>query len=119
MLEVHVHGLSSDLADSRTPIGWRQMTKYSGFNMLNLGILYEVVLRWVRPANRVFAVASKLIEKRPDPETGKIVKVGTPDSVQVLTVQEDGSRGVYRLSAVVHHDVGMGVALYGSEGTHK
>lgn len=115
--EVHVHGLSSDLADSRTPIGWRQMTKYSGFNMLNLGILYEVVLRWVRPANRVFAVASKLIEKRPDPETGKIVKVGTPDSVQVLTVQEDGSRGVYRLSAVVHHDVGMGIALFGSEGT--
>jgi predicted dehydrogenase len=46
-----------------------------------------------------------------------MVKVGTPDSVQVLTVQEDGSRGVYRLSAVVHHDVGMGVALYGSEGT--
>ena len=45
--EIHVHGLSSDLADPATPIGWRQMTKYSGFNMLSLGILYETVLRWV------------------------------------------------------------------------
>ena len=32
--EVHVTGLSSDLADPSTPLGWRQMTKYSGFNML-------------------------------------------------------------------------------------
>ena len=44
------------------------MTKYSGFNMLTLGILYETVLRWVPPANRVFAYASKLIPTRIDPE---------------------------------------------------
>ena len=93
------------------------MTKYSGFNMLTLGILYETVLRWVAPANRVLAYASKLIPKRLDPETGKPARVGTPDSVQVLTTQEDGSCGVYRLSGVVWHDPGLGVALYGSEGT--
>jgi predicted dehydrogenase len=115
--EVHVKGFSSDLADPRTPLGWRQMTKYSGFNMLTLGILYEVVLRWIRPANRVFAYTSRLIPKRIDPETGRPARVGTPDSVQVLTTQEDGSVGVYRLSGVVHHSVGMSVALYGSEGT--
>ena len=115
--EVHVHGLSDQLADKDTPLGWRQMTRYSGFNMLALGILYETVLRWVAPASRVFAYASKVIPHRIDPEQGKKMKVGTPDSVQVLTTQEDGSCGLYRLSAVVWHDNAMAVALYGSDGT--
>jgi predicted dehydrogenase len=115
--EVHAHALNADLADPATPIGWRQMTKYSGFNMLTLGILYETVLRWVPEANRVMAYASKVIPVRPDPETNRPARVGTPDSVQVLTTQEDGSVGVYRLSGVVYHGPGLGVALYGSEGT--
>jgi predicted dehydrogenase len=115
--ELHVHGLNDQLADKETPLGWRQMTRYSGFNMLTLGILYETVMRWVAPANRVLAYASKMIPHRYDPEQGRKVKVGTPDSVQVLTTQEDGSCGVYRLSGVVWHDNSMAVALYGSEGT--
>ena len=115
--EVHVHGLNDQLADRETPLGWRQMTRYSGFNMLSLGILYETVLRWVAPANRVLAYASKIIPQRFDPEQGKKARVGTPDSVQVLTTQEDGSCGVYRLSSVVWQDNSMAIALYGSEGT--
>jgi predicted dehydrogenase len=115
--EVHVHGLSGELADPATPIGWRQMTKYSGFNMLTLGILYETALRWTPPVNRVFAVAAKQVPKRPDPETGKLVPVGTPDSVQVLTRHQGGASGSYRISGVVWHDARMGVAMYGSEGT--
>ena len=51
------------------------------------------------------------------PKIGKVVRVGTPDSVQVLTTQEDGSCGVYRLSGLVWHDRAMSMALYGSEGT--
>jgi predicted dehydrogenase len=93
------------------------MTRYSGFNMLTLGILYETVLRWVAPANRVLAYASKIIPQRFDPEQGRKARVGTPDSVHILTTQEDGSCGVYRLSGVVWQDNSMGIALYGSEGT--
>jgi len=115
--EVHVRGLSNELANPETPLGWRQMTKYSGFNMLNLGILYETVLRWVAPANRVSAFAWKHIAKRLDPETGKMTKTGTPDSVQVMTTHQDGSAGIYRLSGVVQHDIGISIGLYGSEGT--
>jgi predicted dehydrogenase len=115
--ELHVQSTSSDLADVETPMNWRQMTRYSGFNMLTLGILYETVLRWVAPANRVLAYASKLVPYRLDPELGKVVRVGTPDSLQILTMQEDGSCGLYRFSAVVWHERAMSVALYGSEGT--
>src|SRR3954469_18881398 len=115
--ELHVQSVNSDLADPETPMGWRQMTRYSGFNMMTLGILYETVLRWVLPANRVLAYASKLIPQRIDPEIGKLARVGTPDSVQVLTTQEDGSCGMYRLSSVVWHKKALSVSLYGSEGT--
>lgn len=115
--EVHVRGLNSDLADRHRPLHWRQMTRYSGFNMLNLGILHETAQRWVPPVIRVFAHASKLVPKRRDPETGEKVRVGTADSVQVLTTHEDGSAGVYRLSGVVRHDQGNAIALYGSGGT--
>ncbi len=115
--EVHVTGRSSALADPKSPLSWRQITKYSGFNMLNLGILYESVLRWVPPADRVLAHASKLIPKRLDPETGKAARVGTADHVGVLTGQEDGSVGVYRLSGVVLHGEEMTVELFGSAGS--
>jgi predicted dehydrogenase len=115
--ELHVHSLSDQLADPATPMGWRQLTRYSGFNMLTLGIVYESVLRWVAPARRVMGYASKLVPHRFDPEQGKQMRVGTPDSVQVLTAQEDGSHGVYRISGVVWGDTSMGVALYGDEGT--
>jgi predicted dehydrogenase len=115
--EVHVTGFSRELADRATTLGWRQITKYSGFNMLNLGILYETAERWTPPVTRVFAYASKLVPKRKDPETGLKARVGTPDSVQVLTSYQDGSVGTYRLSAVLWHDVGNRIALYGSDGS--
>ena len=69
------------------------------------------------PANRVLSYASKIIPQRFDPEQGKKRRVGTPDSVHILTTEEDGSCGVYRLSGVVWQDHSMGIALYGSEGT--
>jgi predicted dehydrogenase len=115
--ELHVHGLNDQLADPQLPLGWRQMTRYSGFNMLALGILYETVLRWVAPAKWVLAHAAKIITQRYDPEQEKPARVGTADSVHVITSQEDGSSGVYRLSGVIWHENSMGIALYGSEGT--
>ena len=115
--EIFVWGLSDELADSRTPMGWRQMTKYSGFNTLKLGILHESALRWTPAPKRVIASASKILARRIDPESGEKTRVGTADSLQVITDQVDGSAGLYRLSGVLWHDHGMGIALYGSQGT--
>ena len=86
--------------------------------MLTLGMLYEVVLRWAGAGLPCLGLrAAKLNPNRLDPESGKPIRVGSPDSVQVLTVQEDGSCGTYRISGVVWHNTGAGIALYGSEGT--
>ncbi len=116
--EVHVHGLNDALADPKAPLGWRQVTRYSGFNMLALGILHETALRWTPHPTRVVARAAKIIPARRDPELdNKKVRVGTPDSVQALTDHEGGSIGVYRLSGVVRHNPTMAIELYGSRGT--
>ncbi|GAC1315734.1 MAG: hypothetical protein NVSMB14_15460 [Isosphaeraceae bacterium] len=115
--ELRVRGLSDLLANPKTPLGWRQFTKYSGFNMLNLGILHETALRWTAPPTRVMARASKQIPIRRDSETGRKTRVGTPDGVQALTNQADGSIGVYDISAVVWHDTGSSIALHGTDGT--
>lgn len=115
--EIHVKGFSGELAETQRPLQWRQVAKYSGFNMLNLGILYETLMRWAPAANRVFAHASKLIPRRLDPETNQKVKVGTSDSVQVLTEHEGGALGTFRLSGVLWHDHGNEIALYGRRGT--
>lgn len=115
--ELHVDGLTADLADPETAISWRQQARYSGFNMLALGSLHEAALRWTAPPVRVIALASKLVPTRPSPNSRTPTRVGTPDSVQVLTAQADGSRGVYRLSGVLPHGPGLSIALHGAEGT--
>ena len=43
--------------------------------------------------------------------TVKRTPVGTPDTVQVLTIQDDNSVGNYRLSGVVRHDLGHDHAM--------
>jgi predicted dehydrogenase len=114
--EVHVFNLSDALADQASPLSWRQDAALSGFNMLTLGIVHETLLRWVPPPVRVMAQVHAFIPKRIDPESGVNRAVGTPDSVQVLTVLENGARVVYQVSGVMPFNQGAGIRLYGTEG---
>jgi predicted dehydrogenase len=114
--ELRVYNLSDALADPAAPLSWRQDAALSGFNMLTLGILHETLLRWVAPPVQVMAQVHAFIPKRIDPESGVNRAVGTPDSVQVLTVLEDGTRAVYQVSGVMPFNQGMGIELYGTEG---
>jgi len=115
--EVHVIGLGGALADPAAPLSWRQDVSLSGFNMLTLGILHETVLRWVPPPVRILAQVHAFIPSRIDPQSGVRRAVGTPDSVQVLAVLENGARAVYHFSGVVPFGQRSGIHLYGSEGT--
>jgi predicted dehydrogenase len=114
--EVHAFNLTDSLADVAAPLSWRQDAALSGFNMLTLGILQETLLRWVPPPVRVLAQVHAFIPNRIDPESGVHRAVGTPDSVQVLAVLENGARAVYQLSGVMPFNQGAGIRLYGSEG---
>ena len=114
--EVRVYSLSDALADAAAPLSWRQDAALSGYNMLSLGILHETLLRWVPPPVQVMAQVHAFIPKRIDPESGVNRAVGTPDSVQVLTVLENGARALYQVSGVIPFNLGMGIELYGTEG---
>ncbi len=114
--EVYLYSLTDALADPAAPLSWRQDAALSGFNMLTLGILHETLLRWVPPPVRVMSEVHAHIPTRIDPESGVRRAVGTPDSVHVLTILENGARVVYHLSGVLPYGQGTGIRLYGSEG---
>src|SRR5438552_3080871 len=82
----HVYSLNGALADPTAPLSWRQDGALSGLNMLALGIVHETLLRWAPPPVRVLAQAHAFTPTRTDPTSGARRAVGTPDSVQVLTV---------------------------------
>jgi predicted dehydrogenase len=114
--EVQVFGLNAALADPAAPLSWRQDAALSGYNMLSLGIVHETLLRWVPPPVRVLAQVHAFVPTRTDPESGVRLAVGTPDSVQVLTVLENGARASYHFSGVVGLGQHTGIHLYGTEG---
>jgi predicted dehydrogenase len=114
--EVAVYARSNALADPAAPLSWRQDVALSGFNMLTLGIIHETFLRWAPPPVRVLAQVHAFISTRIDPESGVRRPVGTPDSVQILAVLENGARAVYHLSGVTSFGQGMGIWFYGTEG---
>jgi predicted dehydrogenase len=87
--------------------------------MLTLGILHETLIRWVPDPVSVFAQATAFVPDRQDPATGMLCRVGTPDSVQVLTEIAGGARGLYHFSGVTRFGPGSQIHLYGSEGTLK
>src|SRR5439155_13439546 len=74
--EVQVFSMSGQLADPAAPLSWRQDASLSGFNMLNLGILHETLLRWVPPPAQVMALAQAFVPTRIDPDSGVRRAVG-------------------------------------------
>ncbi|MEX0714308.1 MAG: Gfo/Idh/MocA family oxidoreductase [Pirellulales bacterium] len=117
--EVVVLGASDVLADRQAPLSWRQVSTFSGLNMLTLGILHETLIRWVADPVSVLAQVHAFTAERLDPVTGMPVRVGTPDSVQALTVLDGGARGIYHVSGVTRFGPGSQIHLYGSQGTLK
>jgi predicted dehydrogenase len=115
--EVVVIGCTDALANDETPLAWRQALELSGLNMLTLGILHETLIRWVPDPVRVMAQVHAFVAERLDPGTGLRRRVGTPDSVQVLTVLEGGARGIYHVSGITRFGPGSQIHLYGSQGT--
>jgi predicted dehydrogenase len=114
--EVRAFALNASLADPAAPLSWRQDAALSGFNMLTLGIIHETLQRWVPPPVRVLAQVHAFVPARIDPQSGVRRPVGTPDSVQVLAVLENGARASYHFSGATPYGQAMGIELYGSQG---
>ncbi|MFO7725849.1 MAG: Gfo/Idh/MocA family oxidoreductase [Oceanipulchritudo sp.] len=77
----HAHG---GLVDPEVPLGWRQDRRYSGVNMLTMGIYHEVIVRWFAdPVTLLGAVGRTWVKERVHWETGRRTPVELPDSLHI------------------------------------
>ena len=116
ILAVSVQSLAPAFMEAGGPMHWRNDRDLSGFNILNMGIWYEAMIRWVGRANNVMAMTSINASHRTD-EEGNRVPVSIPDHVDVLAGLANGAQANLRFSAVTGLAPGNDVWIYGAEGT--
>ncbi len=103
--------------DFDTPIHWRQEVKYSGLNIMSVGIWYEAVLRWIGPAKTVTAVGKTVVKSRKN-EQGHSVAIDVPDHLNIVAEMVNGAQMHMTFSAVAGLAADASSAsLFGTEGT--
>ena len=114
---VVVQSYSANYADPRTPIHWRQQRAVSGYNTLDVGMMVEVMQRWLGYARRVTALEKTVFPSRPGPDGGT-APVERPDTLSVIAELENGALATLLFSGVARHarDANR-FEIYGSAGT--
>jgi predicted dehydrogenase len=103
-------------ADQGEALHWRQNVALSGNNVLNMGIWYETMMRWVGGAKTVMAKTKIAVPRRKD-DAGAWHDVKVPDHVDVLATLENGAVAHLRFSALTAFGPAAEVWIFGSEGT--
>ena len=116
IIGVSVQSLGNNFMDQGGPMHWRNDRDLSGFNILNMGIWYEAMIRWVGRATKVTAMTKINVSSRQD-EDGSVNSISIPDHVDILAELANGAQANMRFSAVTGLSPGSDVWIYGSEGT--
>ena len=116
IIGVSVQSLANAFMDQGGPMHWRNDRDLSGYNILNMGIWYEAMIRWVGRATKVTAMTSINVNSRKE-ENGEVVDVSIPDHVSVIAELANGAMANMQFSAVTGLSSGNDVWIYGSEGT--
>ncbi len=116
LLAVEVSGMQGRFVDRDAPLHWRQDASLSGFNILNMGIWYEAMIRWTGPATRVMATTLVAVPERRD-ATGAARPVTVPDHVDILATLAGGAIAHLRFSAITALAPPNEAWLFGSEGS--
>ena len=116
IIGVSVQSLGNDFMEKGGPMHWRNDRDLSGFNILNMGIWYEAMIRWVGRATKITAMTKVNVNRRKD-ESGELVDVSIPDHVGIIAELANGAMANMQFSAVTGLSSGNGVWIYGSEGT--
>src|SRR6267142_2243967 len=86
-------------AEQGEAMHWRQNIALSGNNIMNMGIWYEAMMRWLGPAGRVMAMTKIATPKRKD-EAGQWHEVKVPDHVDILVHFKSGPVAHLRFSSL-------------------
>jgi predicted dehydrogenase len=103
-------------AEQGEALHWRQNIALSGNNILNMGIWYEAMMRWLGPAARVMAMTKIATPKRKD-EAGQWHEVKVPDHVDILVNFKSGPVAHLRFSSLTALAPPAEAWIFGSEGT--
>jgi predicted dehydrogenase len=104
--------------DASAPMHWRQDVRLSGHNVLNMGIWYEAMMRWLGPVSRVMAIGKIVVPQRRD-EGGVLRSVQVPDHVEIIANFGVGPVGRMRFSGFAALAPSNEAWIFGSEGTIK
>jgi predicted dehydrogenase len=116
LYHVNVVGLQPAYLDPNAPLHWRQDTFISGYNTLILGMLIEVLHRWVGYFESITADVAYLIPRRRKEGSVQEVDVRVPDSLGVVGRLKNGALAVFSMSGVARAGETR-FELYGSNGT--
>ena len=116
VLAVELQASGGRFVEPDAPLTWRQDIGLSGHNILNMGIWYEAMMRWLGPAQRVTAMTKVAVPRRKD-GTGAPHDVRVPDHVDILAQFRGGAVGHLRFSSVTGLAPASEAWIFGSEGT--
>jgi predicted dehydrogenase len=116
VLAVELQSSSRRFVEPDAPLHWRHDVSLSGHNILNMGIWYEAMMRWLGPARRVTAMTKIAVPTRKD-DAGAVHKIEVPDHVDILAQLRGGAVAHLRFSSVTGLAPGSEAWIYGSEGT--
>ena len=116
--EVFVGHTFADYQHPEDPLPWRLDRRLSGVNALTLGILHEMLQRWIPGDLDVLqALAGIYTPTRIDDATGERIEVNLPESLDVLAQFVDGPRLTYHISGVDAGPPILEVRINGTKGS--
>jgi predicted dehydrogenase len=116
ILSVEVQRRERGFADFGGELDWRHNWEFSGYNVLNVGAIYELMLRWLGPGNRVRGMTRVHVPTRRD-EQGNEHAARIPDHVEVLYELANGAPVHMTFSETSGLSRGNDTWIFGSEGT--
>ncbi len=116
VLAVELQAAQGRFVEPDAPLHWRQDITLSGHNVLNMGIWYEAMMRWLGPAKRVMAMTKVAVPRRRD-AGGALQDVKVPDHVDILVNFERGAVGHLRFSSITALAPPSEAWIFGTEGT--
>ena len=102
--------------DSQTPVHWRHERRFSGNNIMAMGIWYEAMVRWIGPATSVQALGQTVMKHRHS-HIKRRISITVPDCIDVLSEVAQGGQLRLGMSSVIGHATPADVYLFGTDGT--
>lgn len=118
LIHLEMNFSSGNFPDKHGEFHWRHNKSLSGYNIMQMGIWYESLARWIGPATKVMAMSKIIIKERKD-HTGALKAIEVPDHVNILCDMAMGGQAHISFSSVIGLAPRDEIWLFGSEGTIK